>query len=530
MNAEDRARRRLLVWGAAVLLLLPAFYWLQTGQVWEDFLITFRHSENLVHGQGLTYHEGTRVHGFTSPLNVLVPAVMLALSAAPDFTLPLLLTNLVTLACLALGGACVLRTCWPHTAAEARWTLWLWPVLLATCVRVSAYTVNGQEAGYWVLFLGVSFAASVGGLRAHWRWAGIGWAGLLWTRPDAPVHIALLALSAWLNPVARRRDEVAGWWRATLLGAAIYLPWLVWAWITYGSPVPHSAQAKVGAYAGVPLGLLDASAWLHLVTSSVSSPFLPIYAEGGGWPAWLHAGAVVLGVGAIAMGFAPDRVGRMAAVGFVGSIAYLGFMAVSATVFPWYSIPPLFFGTLAWCRGLALLSPLLRGRKLAVGAALALVLVVPGFGFAQSLRINRLQQELIENGVRRNIGLWLRDQMQPGDRVYLEPIGTIGYFSRATVLDYPGLVSPAVVNARREHGLDFITLIGHLEPEWVVLRARDLPYLKSHPELVEAYEARLELNAAAELIRHDIDPALSFLWFDAHYFVLQRVAPPPTRP
>lgn len=58
MKSVPSSQRRAWAWGAAVLILLPAFYWLWTGQVWEDFLITFRHSENLVAGHGLSYHEG----------------------------------------------------------------------------------------------------------------------------------------------------------------------------------------------------------------------------------------------------------------------------------------------------------------------------------------------------------------------------------------------------------------------------------------------------------------------------------------
>jgi len=43
--------------------------------VWEDFLITFRFSENLVAGRGLVYNAGERVFGFTSPLNAVLPAL-----------------------------------------------------------------------------------------------------------------------------------------------------------------------------------------------------------------------------------------------------------------------------------------------------------------------------------------------------------------------------------------------------------------------------------------------------------------------
>ena len=51
---------------------VPTAYTLYTNHIWEDFFITFRHSQNLCEGKGLVYNEGERVHGFTSPLGVLL--------------------------------------------------------------------------------------------------------------------------------------------------------------------------------------------------------------------------------------------------------------------------------------------------------------------------------------------------------------------------------------------------------------------------------------------------------------------------
>ena len=46
-----------------------------TQHVWEDYYITYRASKNLATGEGLTFTAGERVHSFTSPLGVLLPAV-----------------------------------------------------------------------------------------------------------------------------------------------------------------------------------------------------------------------------------------------------------------------------------------------------------------------------------------------------------------------------------------------------------------------------------------------------------------------
>jgi len=55
------------------LALLFAAY---TRHAWEDYYITYRCSKNLATGHGLVYTVGERVHAFTSPLNVLIPAAL----------------------------------------------------------------------------------------------------------------------------------------------------------------------------------------------------------------------------------------------------------------------------------------------------------------------------------------------------------------------------------------------------------------------------------------------------------------------
>jgi hypothetical protein len=83
-----------------------------------------------------------------------------------------------------------------------------------------------------------------------------------------------------------------------------------------------------------------------------------------------------------------------------------------------------------------------------------------------------VQQELIEDGLRRPIGLWLHEHAKtPGDTVLLEPLGYISYFSGLKMFDYPGLSSREMVAARRRLGLEHENLaFVELKPDWMVLR------------------------------------------------------------
>jgi hypothetical protein len=62
----------------------------------------------------------------------------------------------------------------------------------------------------------------------------------------------------------------------------------------------------------------------------------------------------------------------------------------------------------------------------------------------------RVQQRVIEDDGRKIIGEWLRANAAPGDRIFLEPLGYVGYYSHLKAYDYPGLTSREVVTAIRE--------------------------------------------------------------------------------
>ena len=55
---------------------IAAAFALATNHAWEDYYITFRVSKNLATGRGPVFTPGERVHAFTSPLNMLLPAAL----------------------------------------------------------------------------------------------------------------------------------------------------------------------------------------------------------------------------------------------------------------------------------------------------------------------------------------------------------------------------------------------------------------------------------------------------------------------
>jgi hypothetical protein len=136
----------------------------------------------------------------------------------------------------------------------------------------------------------------------------------------------------------------------------------------------------------------------------------------------------------------------------------------------------------------------------------------------------RCQQSLIETQ-RQQIGEWLHAHREsPRDRVFLEPLGYIGFFSQLKMLDYPGLAAPEVIAARRKRGEDWIDLIEELQPEWIVARpgeprstnADRKAWFREHYRSVQTFDVGDKIDAIRFL------PGRSFLRFDQTYVVFRR--------
>jgi hypothetical protein len=73
--------------------------------------------------------------------------------------------------------------------------------------------------------------------------------------------------------------------------------------------------------------------------------------------------------------------------------------------------------------------------RLAAWGLSGLLLAANGWTLWQVARQVAAQQTLIEEGTRRKIGEWLHDQAAPGDTVFMEPLGYIGFFSGLKTYD-----------------------------------------------------------------------------------------------
>jgi len=159
-------------------------------------------------------------------------------------------------------------------------------------------------------------------------------------------------------------------------------------------------------------------------------------------------------------------------------------------------------------------------RVLQVGLVAVSVLLLIG----QTYEI-RIQQREIEDNHRRLIGLYLHDVVRPGEAIYLEPLGYIGYYSNRLMLDWPGLVAPEVVRLHHQGATQY-SVIGMLKPAWLVLRGGELAEAIQLPEITNHYVVVRFFDARPALAKYGYIPGSSgYFEIDTTFFVLRRTEP-----
>lgn len=528
------SRRPWLVTGLA--FLVPIAFAAFTQHAWEDYFITLRSSRNLVEGHGLVFNPGERVHTFTSPLGVLLPALCTFVVGADHETFALWLFRVVNAGLLATAALLL----WRRAATlqlGALGRVLLFGLLLGDA-KLTDFSTNGMETAVLVFFLLFLWSELEGPMPPRIGRLALGVAGLMWTRPDACVLGAAILLPQVLirgGNSERLRTRWPQLWRGVLLGGGLYLPWFAWAWWYYGTPVPHTVTAKSAYMAPAQLSaLLKLPLQTLLGDSMLMDLFMPSYWVFGGWPESLrivpHALVGIATFAWVVPRFSPTARRASLAV-FIGM-----FYVCSIILFPWYVPPWTVLAAIAIAFALdELYAAAVQARRRLVAAMLrvaATVILAVQLGiFAATAWQMRIQQRHVENAVRRDVGEWLRRHAAPGDTVFLEPLGYIGYFSQLKTYDFPGLSSPEVVAVVRQGSRRYADIIGRLAPNWVVLR----PHEAARPEfaatgVLNAYELARAWDGVPTLDTFQFLPGRPWVEAEARYLLFRRRSKTPPTP
>ncbi len=215
----------------------------------DDAFVSLRYAERLLEGNGLTWTDGERVEGYSNLAWVLACAGLGALGI-----------DLVTAARL-LGAVCTAGALWalaaalrPRDGRDAA-VAGIAPMLVASSGTVMAWTLGGLEGPMVMAALAFGFAALVramldDGDPARWPVAtlfrcGLPFALACWTRPDAPLWVAIVG--PLLGLAARRaglRTALATVVWFAMPSAIAFAAQLAFRLVYYGEWVPNTAYVK----------------------------------------------------------------------------------------------------------------------------------------------------------------------------------------------------------------------------------------------------------------------------------------------
>jgi hypothetical protein len=543
-SSARRARWLIFAGVFAIAMAFAAF----TQHAWEDYYITYRVSKNLATGHGLVYTVGQRVHAFTSPLNVLLPAALSMLTGNTSDQLVLWLFRVISSALLA--GAAVLLYESARNNSLSRLATAVLIGMFAFDAKIVDFSINGQEIAFMMFFLALALHALT--VRSDWAILklGLAGAGLMWTRPDGFIYFGALGIGFLLFDAGRligqsRMGLLKVFLWAGALTTVLYLPWLLWAWHYFGSPIPHTIIAKGQLKAasaidpvkrflhclGFPFGML-------VGRTSVAATFLPANAllfGGWHWTVVLFGKTLACLCGLYWCVPRGRPQGRAASFAFMVGHFYLSCIAAYAAA--WYLPACAILGIFAFAHiiqhglDLALSVPIpgssqARHASTCVRAIAATVVLATLLLMLCSAYQLRAQQREIEEGTRKQIGFWLRDHAASvRDSVFLEPLGYIGYFSQLKMLDTPGLCAPEVVAAeKRFKSTSLSKVIPEVHPDWLVLRPTEADRLqRAVPGLLtEAYSAVKEFDASERIASYRWLPGRAYLRYDEKFIVFKR--------
>ncbi|MGD0707348.1 MAG: hypothetical protein ABSA51_02725 [Anaerolineaceae bacterium] len=435
-----------------VLALAARAAWLlYTRYTSDDAFITFRYAHQIALGNGFIYNLGEKLDGTTSPLYALLLAAWAKI--IPDIVLGSKLLDLAFALAALLFVWQTLKFLGRSQSEQIGVIL-----LLGLSSKLWSMETEGMEIPLVLFLMAASWYAVV---RRRFTWAGLLLGLLIWTRVDLFLWPVLLAAVTLLSDV-----------KATLrmAGAAIltYLPWVIFATLYFGSPIPYSITAKWVAY----IQFDHSPLFNHFLTVlGYLSPFTILT------PAWLNVLfiAITLAMAAYqAVRTMRDR--RLVILICFVLLEMIRLTLTRATFESRYFVPALWATLILagmaagdlWGSIKAYKPAILWGCRIFLAAALLV-----GLSFALKWAGDvRLSQTSRDERSLMAIGLWLHDHAPAGSRVELEPLGYIGYYSDLTMLDDVGLVTPAVVDMKRSQvGGDLY--FTYLSPDYLILHCDD---------------------------------------------------------
>jgi hypothetical protein len=444
----------------------------------EDSLITLRYAKNLWEGSGLVYNIGEKVMGFTSPLWTLITAPIVG-------TLNISTARIVlTLLCLLLYSCAVGLFLRLGSGAFrlGSWGLAVFAGMLALEPRLAAESVSGMEMSLFVFWI----AAALWAVETNRLYLAFAFASASYlTRPEGAIFWAVLFLY-----VAARRHwsfRKLPFLEIIVPSVLIVVPWLAFATLYYGTPIPRSAASKsLWGSGGFSLrDLLFRPADLDLLWRNATGLYvlkLPPVGRAG-----LVLVTVVVWVLACWIAFSGKMRLVLACQSFFAFLILFYYLG-RGLFFPWYAVTTIILFSLAVAvvaDALAVqiqryVHRIFKARYSALATHTTAVVGSLILGGLLALMVVRVipwkDARSYEDTVLAPTGSYLHECTPSSANVMLEPIGYIGFYSERKILDLAGLVSPEFrpTPEKFQAGWGARQILDY-EPDYLILRVYEVP-------------------------------------------------------
>lgn len=458
-GSMENLNRRLktCVWVSSCILLASWFCTLRH----DDAYITYRYGQNLAEGLGFYFNPGDPIMGSTAPGYVLISAFVYLLLGQHLTPFVVSALGCVGWTAQAIAVDTLLEKALPRVDA----------FFVSLCVLMGA----GWAHRYVALETNIVAALVLWTLvtAAKHRWmiaAALGGTAVV-VRPDAVLVLILLTPSS-LKELRFRA------WKPALVAALPGLAWTVFAWLQFGSVIPHSAQAKIGYYT------ISEYAWegFRFVTINLFSPRIWFTEYGIDLPRlWIRAGSLLVFqlalLGSIVLSPRSRLFFRFSCLGALYFLAYTVLRARPGVDWHLYPVSLLvavsaISGSILIVRALSTLLETAGHPTWGVAIGVALRVGLLAFFAGRTFLYSTIQERAYWYGARdevfRQVSRYLLQYGSPTDLVMTGEPGTLAYFTRLRIWDEGGLVS-ATENQ-----------VKHPVPQWLLV----LPY--EHLSEVEA--------------------------------------------
>lgn len=443
--------------GAAIYLigtsLLINYFF--SNWIYDDPFITYRYAANLQHGLGFVYNTGERVLSTTTPLFTFLLAFLGNLwSDLPQ------LAKVIGAFSLAWAGICLwdLSNTWKSPGVA-------WAGLLLYPAFPLLHRTLGSETPLYLAFCLSAFAFYS---RQRYSLTAVCLALAVLTRPDG----ILLAFVLAVHFLVQIRRPIP--WVALALFLGITIPWFVFAWTYFGSPLPVTLAVKQQQ------GIM-----------TISQRFSPgLLSLLGGYSLWPYALEAGLAAAGLIFMFRSARQWVLLTAWIM--LYFLMYSLLGVTAYFWY-YAPLVPGLIVLI-GLGITG--IRGFFISsrtpvfYSAVISLILVLAA---SQAVRIPLNNRSIIYGLV----GEWLRENTPTNASVGTLEVGIIGFHSQRRMIDFAGLIQPEVGSQFTQYATyedSAKWAAEHYHPDYLALFEGDLPrfehgYIAQHCTMIQSFPA-----------------------------------------